>query len=121
MKITNEQKSATMVTISLRVSVCRNIITNSNITKVTLLTLVILVIHNTDVNNPLNAIDVYIQVILGNLKCNNRDCIKMNRDKIRIQTCYIHLIGTLMYIACLFPNLVSVHLYAIPIITLQIS
>ena len=43
----------------------------------------------------------------------------MNRDKIGTQTCYIHhvLKGMLMYIACLCPNLVSVHFYAIPIYT----
>ena len=44
-----------------------------------------------------------------------RDCIKMNRDKIGTQTCYVHqhnLVGTLIYIACLCPNLVSVHIYA---------
>ena len=43
----------------------------------------------------------------------------MNRDKIGTQTCYIHQCthkGTLMYIACLCPNLVSVHFYAIPIL-----
>ena len=49
----------------------------------------------------------------------------MNRDKIGTQTCYVHqrtFVGTLMYIACLCPNLVSVHFYAIPIFnTLQIS
>ena len=33
MRITNEQNSATMVTINLKVSVCRDTITNSNITK----------------------------------------------------------------------------------------
>ena len=39
----------------------------------------------------------------------------MNRDT---ETCYIHQCtnkGMLMYIACLCPNLVSVHFYAIPI------
>ena len=43
----------------------------------------------------------------------------MNRDKIGSQTCYIHQCtnrGMLMYIACLCPNLVSVHFYAIPIL-----
>ena len=43
----------------------------------------------------------------------------MNRDKIGTQTCYVNqhnLVGTLMYIACLCPNLVSVHFYAIPIL-----
>ena len=43
----------------------------------------------------------------------------MNRDKIGTQTCYIHHCthkGMLMYIACLCPNLVSVHFYAIPIL-----
>ena len=43
----------------------------------------------------------------------------MNRDKIGTQTCYVHqhtFVGTLMYIACLCPNLVSVHFYAIPIL-----
>ena len=39
----------------------------------------------------------------------------MNRDKIGTQTCYIHQC-TKMYIACLCPNLVSVHFYAIPIL-----
>ena len=38
---------------------------------------------------------VHIGIVLysptGNLKCNNyRDCIKMNRDKIETQTCYVH-------------------------------
>ena len=43
----------------------------------------------------------------------------MNRDKIGTQTCYVHqhnLVRTLMYIACLCPNLVSVYFYAIPIL-----
>ena len=43
----------------------------------------------------------------------------MNRDTIETQTCYIHQYtnkGMLMYIACLCPNLVSVHFYAIPIL-----
>ena len=43
----------------------------------------------------------------------------MSRDKIGIQTCYIHQCtnkGMLMYIACLCSNLVSVHFYAIPIL-----
>ena len=43
----------------------------------------------------------------------------MNRDKIGIQTCYIHQCTykvMLMCIACLCPNLVSVHFYAIPIL-----
>ena len=42
----------------------------------------------------------------------------MNRDKIGTQTCYVHqhTFSTLMYIACLRPNLVSVHFYAIPIL-----
>ena len=43
----------------------------------------------------------------------------MNRDKIGTQTCYVHQCthkGMLMYIACLCPNLVSVHVYAIPIL-----
>ena len=44
----------------------------------------------------------------------------MNRDKIGTQTCYIYVhehtfVGTVMYIACLRPNLVSVHFCAIPI------
>ena len=51
-------KSATMVTINLKVSMCRDIITNSNITKSH-------VINpydscNTDVNTPLNAIHVHV-------------------------------------------------------------
>ena len=53
---------------------------------------------------------------LGNLKCN---CIKINRDKIGTQICYIHQCtnkGMLMYIACLCPNLFSVDFYAIPIL-----
>ena len=43
----------------------------------------------------------------------------MNRDNIGTQTCYIHQCTNkvmLMYIACLCPNLVSVHFYAIPIL-----
>ena len=39
----------------------------------------------------------------------------MNRDEIGTQTCYIHQCTNkvmLMYIACLCPNLVSVHFYA---------
>ena len=56
MRITNEQKSATMVTINLKVSMCRDIIANGNITK-------LYVVNpydscNTDVNTPLNAIHV---------------------------------------------------------------
>ena len=42
-----------------------------------------------------------------------------NEDKIGTQTCYVHqhtFVGTLMYIACLCPNLVSVHFYGIPIL-----
>ena len=42
----------------------------------------------------------------------------MNRDKIGTQTYYIHQCTNkdrLMYMACLYPNLVSVHFYAIPI------
>ena len=60
----DEQNSATMVTMNLKVSMCRDIIANSNITKAyfinpcdscnILLTLVILV------NTPLNAIHVHI-------------------------------------------------------------
>ena len=41
----------------------------------------------------------------------------MNRDKIGTQTCINVLKGMLIYIACLCPNLVSVHFYAIPIYT----
>ena len=57
MRITNEQKSATMVTINLKVSMCRDIVANSNITKS-------YVFNpydscNTDVNTPLNAIHVH--------------------------------------------------------------
>ena len=60
MRITNEQNSATMVTINLKVSMCRDIIANSNITKA-------YVVNpcdssNTDVNTPLNAIHVYMTV-----------------------------------------------------------
>ena len=43
----------------------------------------------------------------------------MNRDKIGTLTCYVYqhtFVGTLMCIACLCPNLVSVHFYAIPIL-----
>ena len=42
----------------------------------------------------------------------------MNRDKIGTQICYVHqrTSCTLMYIACLCPNLVSVPFYAIPIL-----
>ena len=43
----------------------------------------------------------------------------MNRDKIGSQTCYVHqhtFVGTLMYVACLCPYLVSVRFYAIPIL-----
>ena len=58
MRITNEQNSVTKVTINLKVSMCTDIITNSNITKV-------FVVNpcdscNTDVNTPLNAIHVRI-------------------------------------------------------------
>ena len=46
---------------------------------------------------------------LGNLKCNNIKiiCIKMNRDKIGTQTCYVHqhtFVGTLMS-----PNSPTIH------------
>ena len=56
MRITNEQKSVTMETINPKVSMCRDIIANSNITKS-------YVFNpydscNTDVNTPLNAIHV---------------------------------------------------------------
>ena len=45
------------------------------------------------------------------------DHVMFLKGLIGTQTCYIHqLIGTLMYIACLCPNLVSVHFYAIPIL-----
>ena len=42
----------------------------------------------------------------------------MNRDKIgHRHAMYINIpFSTLMYIACLCPNLVSVHFYAIPIL-----
>ena len=58
MRITNEQKSATMVTINLKVSMCRDIIANSNTTKS-------YVFNpydscNTDVNTLLNAIHVHV-------------------------------------------------------------
>ena len=58
MKITNEQNSATMVTINLKVSMCRDIIANSNITEV-------FDVNpcdscNTDVNTPLNVIHVHV-------------------------------------------------------------
>ena len=69
MRITNEKNLATMVTINLKVSMCRDIIANSN--KI-LLTLVILVKPcdscNTNVT-PLNAIHVhcmdYVVIILN--------------------------------------------------------
>ena len=56
MRITNEQNSATTVTINLKVSMCRDIIANSNVTKA-------YVVNpcdscNTD-NTPLNAIHVH--------------------------------------------------------------
>ena len=38
----------------------------------------------------------------------------MNRDKIGTQICYVHqhtFVGTLMYVACLCPSLVSVHFF----------
>ena len=60
---------------------------------------------------------LYIQV-----KCNIGIAQKMNGDKIGTQTCYVHEhnpVVTLMYIACLCPNLVSVHSYAIPILHFQ--
>ena len=58
MRITNEQKSATMVIINLKVSTYRDIIANSNITKS-------YVFNpcdscNTDVSTPLNAIHVQV-------------------------------------------------------------
>ena len=54
----NEQKSATMVTINLKVSMCKDIIANSNTTKAH-------VVNpcdscNTDVNNLLNALHVHV-------------------------------------------------------------
>ena len=54
MSITNERNSATVVTINLKVSMCRDTIANSNITKV-------FVVNpcdscNTDVDTPLNVI-----------------------------------------------------------------
>ena len=60
MRITNEQKSATMVTIDLKVSMCRDIIANSNITK-------LYVFNpydscNTNTDTPLNAIHVHVAV-----------------------------------------------------------
>ena len=40
---------------------------------------------------------------LGNMKCNNnRDCIKVNRDKIGTQTCYIHAILIITLLNFLF-------------------
>ena len=45
--------------------------------------------------------------------------MKINRNKIGTQTCYIHQCTNkvmLMYIACLRPNLASVHCYAISIL-----
>ena len=82
MRITNERNSATMETINLKVSMCRDTIANSNITKV-------FVVNpcdssNTDVDTPLNVIHdmshsstVYnrhcyglqVNKNLGNLKC----------------------------------------------------
>ena len=58
MRITNEQNSATMVTINLKINMCRDIIANSNITKA-------YAVNpcdscNIDVNPPLSAIHVYV-------------------------------------------------------------
>ena len=57
MRITNEQNSATMVTINLKVSMCRDIIANSNITKA-------FIVNpcdscSIDINTFLNAIHVH--------------------------------------------------------------
>ena len=54
-RITNGQNSVTMVTINLKVSMCRDIITNSNITKA-----YICDSCNTDVKTPLSAIHVHM-------------------------------------------------------------
>ena len=58
MRITNEQNSATMVTINFKVSMCRDIIANSNITKAYVVNLGDFC--NTDVNIPLNATHVHV-------------------------------------------------------------
>ena len=58
MRITNEQKSATMVIINLKISMCRDIIANSNITKACIVNTSDSC--NTDVNTPLNAIHVHL-------------------------------------------------------------
>ena len=62
MRITNEQNSAAMVTINLKVGMCRDIIANSNITKA-------YVVNpcdssNTYVNTPLNAIHEGLRMLL---------------------------------------------------------
>ena len=65
MRITNEQNSATMVTINLKVSMCRDVIANSNITKA-------FIVNpcdscNSNINTSLNAIHVHYMdyVIIG--------------------------------------------------------
>ena len=55
---------------------------------------------------------------VGNLKCNIEIS---NRDKIGTQTCQDAFVVTLMYIAYLCPDLVSVHFHAIPILHFKIS
>ena len=77
-----------MVTINLKVSMCRDTIANSNMTKA-------YVINpcdscNNDVNTPLNAIHVHIQVNkkFRKFERKHRDCIKRKGDKIGTQTCY---------------------------------
>ena len=55
MRITNEQKSATVVTINQTVSMSRDIIANSNITKAYIVNPC-----NTDVNTPNSAIHVHV-------------------------------------------------------------
>ena len=57
MRITNDQNSATMVTINLKVSMCRDIIANSNMTKAYFINPCDSC--NNDVNTPLNAIHVH--------------------------------------------------------------
>ena len=59
----NEDKnSATMVTIKLKVSMCRDIIANSNITKAYIVSPC-----DSDVNTPLNGIHVFCTCIVHTL------------------------------------------------------
>ena len=68
MRVTNEQKSATMATSNLKFGMSRDIITNSNITKA-------FIVNpcdscNTDVDTPLNAIHVTVYRDLRNFILN---------------------------------------------------